>query len=138
MTADEMRISDWSSDVCSSDLLARAERSGRMPAHIAVGVMLEVPALLFQMQALLRRIDFLSVGSNDLIQFLFASDRGNARVSNRYDVLSPAVLGFLRSVLEVCAAADIPVNLCGGMAGYPLEAMALRSEEGRVGTEYCR
>src|SRR3546814_17002910 len=83
MTADEMRISDWSSDVCSSDLLARAERSGRMPAHIAVGVMLEVPALLFQMQALLRRVDFLSVGSNDLIQFLFASDRGNARVSNR-------------------------------------------------------
>src|SRR3546814_16506585 len=106
--------------------LARAERSGRMPAHIAVGVMLEVPALLFQMQALLRRIDFLSVGSNDLIQFLFASDRGNPRVSNRYDVLSPAVLGFLRSVLEVCAAADMPVNLCGEMAG--------RSEERRVGT----
>src|SRR3546814_19324819 len=60
--------------------LARAERSGRMPAHLAVGVMLEVPALLFQMQALLRRIDFLSVGSNDLLQFLFAEARGQPRV----------------------------------------------------------
>src|SRR3546814_207409 len=77
------------------------------------------------MQALLRRIDFLSVGSNDLVQFLFASDRGNPRVSGRYDVLSPAVLGFLRAVPEACEAAKVPVSLCGEMAGNPLEAMAL-------------
>jgi phosphotransferase system enzyme I (PtsP) len=81
--------------------------------------------LLFQFTALLPRTDFVSVGSNDLIQFLFASDRGNPKLARRYDPLSPLVLSFLREVIERCSAAQIPVSLCGEMASNPLEAMAL-------------
>ena len=87
--------------------------------------MIEVPSLAFQMPALLERVDFLSVGSNDLFQFLFASDRGNPRLSERYDPLSPAVLTFLRTVLDQCRDADVPLGLCGEMAARPLDAMAL-------------
>jgi phosphotransferase system enzyme I (PtsP) len=69
--------------------------------------------------------DFASVGSNDLIQFLFAADRANARVSERFDSLNPAVLKALRQVVEAAARLKVPLNLCGEMAGRPLEAMAL-------------
>jgi phosphotransferase system enzyme I (PtsP) len=65
------------------------------------------------------------VGSNDLVQFLFACDRGNPRLANRYDVLSPAVLRFLGDVVAACDEAGVPVSLCGEMAGQPLEAMTL-------------
>jgi phosphotransferase system enzyme I (PtsP) len=92
---------------------------------VRVGAMLEVPALLWQLPALLRRVAFLSVGSNDLLQFLFASDRGNPRIAERYDSLAPAVLAFLRSIVGQCAAAGVPVTVCGEMAGRPLEAMTL-------------
>jgi phosphotransferase system enzyme I (PtsP) len=87
--------------------------------------MLEVPALLFQLQTLLSRVDFVSVGTNDLIQFLFASDRANYRVSERYDALSPVVLSLLKSVARQGRAANVPVTLCGEMASDPLGAMAL-------------
>ena len=87
--------------------------------------MLEVPALVWQLPALARAADFVSVGSNDLLQFLFASDRGNPRLSQRYDALSPSVLSLLRNVVETCDAAEVPLTLCGEMAGAPLEAMAL-------------
>ena len=95
------------------------------PANIRVGAMLEVPGLIWQLDALLPHLDFLSIGSNDLFQFLFAIDRGNPRVANRYDVLSPALLSALRDILNKCQAAGVPVSLCGEMAGHPLEAMAL-------------
>jgi len=95
------------------------------PSAVRVGAMMEVPSLYFQLPQLLDRIDFLSVGSNDLVQFLFACDRGNPRVANRYDVLSPAVLRFLSDVVTACDAAKVPVSLCGEMAGQPLEAMTL-------------
>jgi phosphotransferase system enzyme I (PtsP) len=98
---------------------------GTMPKSVRVGAMLEVPALLFQLQALLSRVDFVSVGTNDLIQFLFASDRANYRVSERYDVLSPVVLSLLKNVAREGRAANVPVNLCGEMASDPLGAMAL-------------
>ncbi len=101
------------------------ERGGRLPGLLEVGAMLEVPALAFQLPALLERVDFLSIGSNDLLQFLFASDRNNVRLAERYDSLSPLFLGFLRSVLEQCRRASVPVSLCGDMASRPLEAMAL-------------
>jgi len=84
-----------------------------------------VPSLYFQMPELLERVDFLSVGSNDLLQFLFASDRGNPQVGERYDRLSPALLRLLRDVVQKCDAAEVPLSLCGEMAGEPLEAMAL-------------
>ncbi len=101
------------------------KRGGRLPVSVAVGAMLEVPALFLQLPQLLERVDFLSIGSNDLVQFLFACDRGNARVNERYDVLSPAVFRLLSDVASRCTAAGVPFSLCGEMAGEPLEAMAL-------------
>ncbi len=110
--------------------LARcAARGMEPPRSIKVGAMIEVPALLFQLPALAERADFVSVGSNDLVQFLFACDRGNPRLAQRYDVLAPPVLNLLRQLAETCRAArggqGIPLTLCGEMAGDPLEAMAL-------------
>ena len=67
----------------------------------------------------------MSVGSNDLFQFLFASDRGNPRVADRYDVLSPGLLSLLRQLVIACGTADVPLSLCGEMAGNPVEAMTL-------------
>jgi phosphotransferase system enzyme I (PtsP) len=110
--------------------LARCEARGMTPPKaIRVGAMIEVPALLFQLPALAERADFVSVGSNDLVQFLFASDRDNPRLAQRYDVLAPPVLTLLRQLVQTCRAAHggkgIPLTLCGEMAGDPLEAMAL-------------
>ncbi len=95
------------------------------PSKFSVGAMLEVPSLVLQLPALLKQVDFISVGSNDLFQFLFASDRGNPQLSERYDLLSPLVLTLLRSVVEQCRTAGTPVSLCGDMASRPIEAMAL-------------
>ena len=100
-------------------------RGGVLPDTLRIGVMMEVPALMWQFDALLSRVDFVSVGSNDLFQFVFASDRGNPRVAGRYDVLSPGFLALLRVIAERCRAANVPVSLCGEMAGEPLEAMTL-------------
>ncbi len=97
----------------------------RLPSRVNVGVMLEVPSLLFQLDCLLDQIDFLSVGSNDLFQFLYASDRGNPRISTRYDTLSPPILNALRMVVEKCEKANVRLSLCGEMGGRPLEALAL-------------
>jgi phosphotransferase system enzyme I (PtsP) len=95
------------------------------PARMQVGAMMEVPALAWQMPALLDRVDFLSIGSNDLAQFMFAVDRGNPRISDRYDVLSPGMLSFLRSISSAARDKNVPLSVCGEMAGRPLEAMAL-------------
>jgi len=104
----------------------RAERRGEpLPAQLRVGAMFEVPSLSWQLPALLAEVDFISVGSNDLRQFLFASDRGNPRLGERYDVLAPAFLRLLADLARQCDEARVPVGLCGEMAGRPLEAMAL-------------
>jgi len=103
---------------------ARARGTG-IPSRVRVGTMLEVPALAWQLPALLKRVDFISIGSNDLTQFLFAIDRGNPRISERFDVLSPAMLSFLRRVTHESRKAGVPLSLCGEMAGRPLEALAL-------------
>jgi len=106
--------------------MERLRRLGRaLPKRVRVGTMLEVPSLGWQLDALLRHVDFLSIGSNDLLQFLFAVDRTNPRVADRYDVLSPPVLSFLREVVRRADRAGVPVALCGEAAGRPLEAMAL-------------
>jgi phosphotransferase system, enzyme I, PtsP len=98
---------------------------GAPPRTVEIGVMLEVPALLFQLDALLPRIDFLSVGTNDLMQFFFASDRGNPRLAERYDPLSAPVLRALSQVVAQCARHHVQLSLCGEMAGEPLDAAAL-------------
>src|SRR5687768_9058909 len=87
--------------------------------------MLEVPSLAEMLDQLLPRIDFLSIGTNDLTQFLFAADRADPRLAERYDWLSPAILRFLKRVLDSARAAGVPVRLCGEMGGRPLETMAL-------------
>jgi len=104
----------------------RLERLGApMPSRLEIGAMLEVPALAWQLETLLETADFLSIGTNDLMQFFFACDRGNPHLIDRYDLLSPAVLKFLRKVVSSCDQAGVPVTLCGEMGGRPLEAMAL-------------
>jgi phosphotransferase system enzyme I (PtsP) len=106
--------------------LARAADEGRrLPASVKIGVMLEVPALLWQLPALCRQIDFLSIGTNDLLQFLFACDRGNPRLADRYDSLSAPMLALLREVVAQTGASAVPLSMCGEMAGNPVEAMVL-------------
>ncbi len=100
-------------------------RGRKLPAAIRYGVMLEVPALAETLDLLLPRLDFLSIGTNDLTQFLFAADRADPRLADRYDWLSPAILRFLRRVILPCNAANVQVGVCGEMGGRPLEAMAL-------------
>ena len=97
----------------------------KLPKKIEYGVMLEVPGLAEMLDVLLPRIDFLSIGTNDLTQFLFAADRADPRLAARYDWLSPAILRFLKRVVDQARAANIPVRVCGEMGGRPLEAMAL-------------
>jgi phosphotransferase system enzyme I (PtsP) len=97
----------------------------KLPSRIEFGAMLEVPSLAEMLDQLLPRVDFLSVGTNDLTQFLFAADRSDPRLAERYDWLSPAILRFLKRVLDAARAAGVPVRICGEMAGRPLEAMAL-------------
>ena len=102
-----------------------AKRHLPLPAKTEVGVMFEVPALLWELPRLLPRIDFLSVGTNDLLQFLFAADRGNPRLAERYDPLSTPLMQLLREVIRTCNEAGVALALCGEMAGQPIDAMAL-------------
>jgi phosphotransferase system enzyme I (PtsP) len=95
------------------------------PSSIKLGVMIEVPSLLWQLEEIARHADFLSVGSNDLMQYLYAADRDNKRVSNRFDVLSAGFLRALRAIAEVGERTGAPVALCGEIGGRPLEAMTL-------------
>lgn len=106
--------------------LAHQQRHGRRPPKtIQLGAMVEVPALLWQLEGLFKIADFVSVGSNDLMQFMTASDRGNILVANRFDPLSKSFLRALRAIVKGGDAAGVPTTLCGEMAGNPLTAMAL-------------
>ncbi len=99
---------------------------GKMAAGaVRYGAMLEVPALAEMLDQLLPKLDFLSIGTNDLTQFLFAADRGNPKLAERYDWLSPAILRFLARVSANCREMGVPAGVCGEMGGRPLEAMAL-------------
>jgi len=106
--------------------LTHLRRHGHsLPDRVDIGTMVEVPALLFQLDELLERVDFLSVGSNDLMQFLYAADRGNTRVSERFDVLSAPVLRALKDIADKAKAHGKPVALCGELASQPIGALAL-------------
>ena len=97
----------------------------KRPTPLKLGAMIEIPSLLWQLDHLLPLVDFASIGSNDLVQFLFASDRGNPKLAGRYDPLSPAALGAMRLIVEKAAQHNKPVTLCGELGGRPLEAMGL-------------
>ena len=106
--------------------LAHLRRHGHAePARLLIGAMVEVPALLYQLDGLVKAVDFISVGSNDLLQFMTATDRGNMRVASRFDPLSRPFLRALRQISRAAEKANLPVTLCGEMAGNPLAAMAL-------------
>ena len=106
--------------------LTHLRRHGHaLPERVHIGTMLEVPALLFQLDELLARVDFLSVGTNDLMQFLYAADRGNARVSKRFDPLSAPVLRALKDIADKGRKHGKPVALCGELASQPIGALAL-------------
>lgn len=103
-----------------------ARRRGRaLPALLRVGAMIECPSLLWHLDALLPLTDFVSVGTNDLFQYMFAADRTNPLVSDRYDPLSPPLLRALAEIQKKCADTGTPVSVCGELAGRPLEAFAL-------------
>ncbi|HEY7548679.1 MAG TPA: phosphoenolpyruvate--protein phosphotransferase [Hyphomicrobiaceae bacterium] len=106
-----------------AELLERRGVAG--PAAVRLGAMVEVPSLLFELDALLPRVDFVSVGSNDLMQYFFAADRNNPHVAVRYDVLSAPPLRALAGIAEAARRHSRPLSLCGEMAGRPLEAMTL-------------
>ena len=100
-------------------------RGHRLPNEIRYGAMLEVPSLAYQLDLLLPKLQFLSVGTNDLTQFLFAADRANPKLAERYDWLSTSILRFVASVVAPARAAGVSLTVCGEMGGRPLEAMAL-------------
>jgi phosphotransferase system enzyme I (PtsP) len=100
-------------------------RGQGVPKRLLIGAMIEVPCLLFELDALMKKVDFVSVGSNDLMQFMYAADRTNARVGSRYDSLSPAPLRALKALVKAAEKHKVPLTLCGEMAGRPIEALAL-------------
>ncbi len=107
------------------DLLeAEAARIRPAPESLLVGTMIEVPSLLFQLPSLLAEADFVSVGTNDLMQFLFAADRGTPELADRYDTLSAPVLELLERLVLACNEAGVPLSVCGEAAGRPLDALA--------------
>jgi phosphotransferase system enzyme I (PtsP) len=107
------------------ELTSLRRRRHKLPDRVEVGAMVEVPSLLFQLDELMPRVDFLSVGSNDLVQFLFAADRGNRRVAERFDPLSAPMLRALMMIADRARAAGKPVALCGELASKPIGALAL-------------
>jgi phosphotransferase system, enzyme I, PtsP len=116
---------DEAKQLVERELTYMRRHNHRLPDRVEVGTMVEVPSLLYQLDELLDRVDFLSVGSNDLAQFLFAADRGNPKVSSRFDDLSIPMLRALRHIAERAEAHCKPVTLCGEMASKTLSALAL-------------
>lgn len=106
--------------------IQRAKDEGiTAPRSVKVGTMLEIPSLLFQLPELCERVDFISIGSNDLLQFLFACDRGSPRVGGRYDPLNPIVMRTIQKIADTAAEYKVELGFCGDMATRPLDAMAL-------------
>jgi phosphotransferase system enzyme I (PtsP) len=116
---------DEAKSLVERELTHLRRHSHKLPERVEVGTMLEVPSLLYQLDELLDRVDFLSVGSNDLVQFFYAADRGNSRVADRFDAISTPVLRALKSIVDKGRAYAKPVTLCGELASKPLGALAL-------------
>jgi phosphotransferase system, enzyme I, PtsP len=116
---------DAAKGIVERELTYLRQHGHPLPERIDVGTMVEVPALLYQLDELLKKVDFVSVGSNDLFQFLFAVDRGNAKVSERFDTMSAPILRALRDIVVKANAAKKSASLCGEMASKPIGALAL-------------
>ncbi len=116
---------DAARTIFESQLAFLKKQRKHLPEAIRYGAMLEVPALAEQLDVLAPKLSFLSIGTNDLTQFLFAADRANPKLAERYDWLSPSILRFLRRVLVGIEGHDIDVTVCGEMGGRRLEALAL-------------
>ena len=123
-----MISSAWEVDAVR-ELLARASAesgAATLPdSTVKLGAMVEVPSALFQMEALAKRVDFFSIGTNDLTQYLLAVDRTNARVSRRFDSLHPAVIRAINDAVQAAHGAKRPISVCGEMAGDPASAVLL-------------
>ena len=106
--------------------LTHLRRHGhKLPERVDIGSMVEVPSLLYQLDELLERVDFLSIGSNDLMQFFYAADRGNTRVAERFDPLSVPMLRALRDIAAKGRVHAKPIAVCGELASRPIGALAL-------------
>jgi phosphotransferase system enzyme I (PtsP) len=116
---------DQAKELVERELTHLRRHGHKLPDQVEVGSMVEVPSLLYQLDELLDRVDFLSVGSNDLVQFLYAIDRGNPRVSNRFDAISPPVLRALKDIADKAREYQKPATVCGEMASHPIGALAL-------------
>jgi phosphotransferase system enzyme I (PtsP) len=116
---------DQAKELVERELTHLRRHGHKLPERVEVGTMVEVPSLLYQLDELLDRVDFLSVGSNDLVQFFYAVDRGNVRVADRFDVLSAPMLRALKHIVDKAGAHGKPVTLCGEMASQPMGALAL-------------
>src|SRR5262249_16892911 len=109
-----------------------ARRREQFDGDIPIGVMIEVPAAAVCVDDMLDEVDFVSIGSNDLIQYLMAADRDNPKVAHLCEPFGPAIFRLLQKVIGACTRRHVPVTLCGEMAGrprcvLPLFAMGLRS-----------
>ncbi|MGH6864020.1 MAG: putative PEP-binding protein, partial [Methylocella sp.] len=106
--------------------LVQLRQHGRAPpSDLKLGIMVEVPSVLWQLDEICRHVDFLSVGSNDLVQYLYAADRDNKRVATRFDTLSAPVLNAMKLIADKARAYATPLTLCGEIGGKPLEALVL-------------
>lgn len=107
------------------ELEKEKKRGQPVPAKVNVGLMIEVPSVLFQLDDILPKADFISVGTNDLAQFVFACDRGNPKLLERYDVLSAPFLNVMKLIVDKAAEHQVYCSVCGEMASNPIEALAL-------------
>jgi phosphotransferase system enzyme I (PtsP) len=116
---------DAAKDVFESQLEFLKRQKKQLPETIRYGAMLEVPALAEQLDVLAPKLSFLSIGTNDLTQFLFAADRSNPKLAARYDWLSPSILRFIRRIVGAVDGNSVDITVCGEMGGRQLEALAL-------------
>jgi phosphotransferase system, enzyme I, PtsP len=116
---------DQAKELVERELTHLRRHGHKLPDAVEVGSMVEVPSLLYQLDELLEHVDFLSVGSNDLVQFLYAVDRGNPRVSTRFDPLSAPVLRALNDIAARSRVHGKPATVCGELASQPIGALAL-------------
>ena len=119
----------WEFEEAKETLMIELERErnrgSEVPVKVNTGLMIEVPSVIFQLDDILKKADFVSIGTNDLAQFIFACDRTNNRLMYRYDVLSAPFLRILKEIVDKCKKYKVLCSVCGEMASNPLEAMVL-------------